>query len=166
MISVSAAFGLGTTSKLPMYVKVDGYWDDDNQWVAGAYTPAITINVTPIPVGDTHGTHGESLKADKYGERYPAAMKFHSRLEMPHNAVIIHGGVAYKITKVGDYNTAGFWASVGQKLNTYEFAETLTLGDDQNTEVFSIVSGSILDTITLQMGSRAVSLSNLLRYTR
>jgi hypothetical protein len=157
-----------------MYVVIDGYWDNDNQWVAGGYAPALEIKATPIPIGDVSGTHGQSLSPDPYGERFPAMMRFTGRTEMLLNSLIIHGSIPYKITRRGDYHTAGYWQAVGQTIPNfdlqdinpagYEITEGVTLIMDSNGQPITLDNSlEQYDSVLIYQGARQVPLSQLLK---
>ena len=115
MISLRDAFGTDTTARVLLYILVAGSWDGENQWVEGGYAAGVPFRASMLPTSDKHsGTHGQTLKPTKAGERYPATMKFRSRTEMPINAIIVYNGINYKVTKKGDYNASGYWSAVGQ----------------------------------------------------
>lgn len=115
MISLADAFGAETTTQVGLKFVIPGHWNDDNQWEAGGHTPAITIPATIVPIGDySESTHGQAIKADPTGERYPAGMKIKSRWQIPLNSIVEYHGIDYKITRVGDYLAADYWACVGQ----------------------------------------------------
>lgn len=114
MINVSAALCADTTATCHMQLLIDGYYDDDNLWVAGGYGPLIKFAACPIPLGDYEtGMHGETLKADLTGERKPIEFKFHSLLEMPINARITYKGMVFKVIKHSDYSAGGYYSAVG-----------------------------------------------------
>lgn len=119
MISLADAFGAETTTMAGLKFVIPGYWNADNQWVAGGHTPPIQIPATIVPVGDySESTHGQAIKADPTGERYPASVKIKSRWQIPINSIVEFHGIDYKITRVGDYLAADFWACVGQSDTT------------------------------------------------
>lgn len=152
MISVQEAFGSETTARMKLFLQIEGSWDAENQWVVGGYAPAIFFNATPIPIGDNAtGSHGESLKADRYGERNPSVMKFHSRIELPLNAIISHSGIDYKVTRRGNYLPAGYWSCVGQ-----------TEPDFNEGAITLLTTDPIFTTMTLGYGKRHVSVAQLM----
>lgn len=152
MISLADAFGSETTFDALLYVAIPGHWDADNNWVPDTYAPGLKIPVTGIPDSARRGdTKGEEIKADPYGERFPAAMKFRSRFEMPLNSYIDAGGIRYRVTQRGNYSPAKHWAAMGYK--------DTSLGASIQTIAFADVP----DDAAIRMGSRAVNLKTMLR---
>ena len=152
MISLADAFGSETTFAALLYVAIPGHWDPDNNWVPETYAPGFKLSVTGIPDSARRGdTKGEEIKADPYGERYPAAMKFRSRFEMPLNSYIETGGIHYRITQRGNYSPAKHWAAMGYK--------DTSLGASIQTIAFA----DMPDDITIMMGGRAINLKTMLR---
>lgn len=142
MISLRPAFGVHTTTMITIQLPVDGHYDDDNRYVPGGYGPTFKIPATPIPLGDQdHGTHGKSLLAEPLGERQPAGMKFLSVFKLPINSMVYHGAEAYKITREGDYQAAGFWAAVGQSDTTVQTSTPLV--GTEYPEGMTILRGKI-----------------------
>lgn len=114
MISLQAAFGTHTTTKVMLRLEIPGYYDDDNRWVPGGYGPAFPIQATPVPLGDPdYGDFGKALKADQTGERQPAQIKIASIWKLPNNSLMEYGTELYKIIREGDYHAAGFWMAIG-----------------------------------------------------
>ena len=152
MISLADAFGSETTFDALLYVAIPGHWDADNNWVPDTYAPGLKIPVTGIPDSASRGdTKGEEIKADPYGERFPATMKFRSRFEMPLNSYIDAGDVRYRVTQRGNYSPAKHWAAMGYK--------DTSLG--ANIQI--IAFADVPDDATIRMGSRAVNLKTMLR---
>ena len=152
MISLADAFGSETTFDALLYVAIPGYWDADNNWVKDTYTPGFRFAVTGIPDSASRGdTKGEEIKADPYGERYPATMKFRSRFEMPLNSYIEAGGIRYRVSQRGNYSPAKHWAAMGYK--------DTSLGAGIQISAFADVP----DDLTLRMGNRPINLKTMLR---
>ena len=152
MISLADAFGSETTFDALLYVAIPGHWDAGNNWVPDTYAPGLKIPVTGIPDSASRGdTKGEEIKADPYGERFPATMKFRSRFEMPLNSYIDAGDVRYRVTQRGNYSPAKHWAAMGYK--------DTSLG----ASIQIIAFADVPDDATIRMGSRAVNLKTMLR---
>lgn len=113
MISVRRAFSRHTTTEVILEEMVEGHWDNDNQWVEAMYNTPRKIRATPLPQGDADSnTFGEELEAQRYGERAPAFMKFLSTSFMPQNSRLTVYGITYKVTRVGDYSSGGYYSVV------------------------------------------------------
>lgn len=170
MISVAEALGYETTSKVILHLNVVGYWDEDNQWVEGGYSPAINIRATPIPSGEKGaGTHGETLHATPTGERKPASMKFHSTTELRVNDILIYGNHSYKIIKQGDYHTGGYYAAVGMSISSFELTEgNFVLSEEDDGVVTEhgialVAEDVIFDNMYLTVRGRKTPVKNLFR---
>lgn len=150
MISLADAFGAETTTIVGFRLQIPGYWNAENQWIAGGYTPALSIPATIVPVGDyAESTHGQTLKADPTGERQPAGAKIKSRWKLPINSIITHHGIDYKITRAGDYLAADYWSAVGQSDTTAQVPVVTPLSE-------------IPDDLTVTVGRKVHSVKQLL----
>jgi len=121
MIQMHQAFSSYTTTTVSLYRYIDGYWNEENQWMEGGYDNPVDISATPIPIGERQtGTHGETLSPDPTGERVPASMKFTSQTQLNLKDVISYVGIDYKMSRKGDFSAAGYWTNVGITLQTFE----------------------------------------------
>ena len=152
MISLADAFGSETTFNALLFVAIPGHWDENNDWVPDTYAPGFKFPVTGVPDSASRGdTKGEEIKADPYGERHPATMKFRSRFEMPLNSYIEVDGVLYRVTQRGNYSPAKHWAAMGYKDTSL------------NASIQTIAYADVPEDIAIRMGNRAVNLKILLR---
>lgn len=119
MMNQKQAFNRFTTAKHLLEVYQEGHYDDLNNWVGDTYLPATPISCTPVPYGDRDsGVSGQQLKPTEVGERYPAFMEIHSRIEMPMKSLLTLGKhkVVYKVMEVGDLSDAGFFRVIAAKV--------------------------------------------------
>mgnify|MGYP003533356076 FL=1 len=102
MINQRRAFNRYTTTTVLYSPPINGYWDDDNQWITDAVEPAIKIIATPLPYGNRdEGVFGEQLQARPELERVPAFMGFHTTMSLPIKTLIMVYGTTYIILQVG-----------------------------------------------------------------
>lgn len=116
MINSRLAFNQYTTAKHILERYINGRYDENNNWVDESYSPRIPFRCTAIAYGDRDsGVAGQTLKATEVGERYPAFMKVHSRLEMPMKSRITIYGIQYKVVSVFDFDDSGFYKVIAAK---------------------------------------------------
>ena len=124
MINQRRAFNRYTTTTVLYSPPINGYWDDDNQWVTDAVEPAIKIIATPLPYGNRdEGVFGEQLQARPELERVPAFMGFHTTMSLPIKSLIMVYGTTYIILQVGHYDAAGFQKHIGAKVQNLVLTE-------------------------------------------
>lgn len=117
MINQRLAFNRYTTAKFVIRDYIQGYYDDNNDWVADSWSDPVKFSCTPIGYGDRDsGTSGQQLKATDVGERQPAFMQIHSRRAMPIKSIATIYGIDYKIIQHLDYTAAGFHVVVAAKV--------------------------------------------------
>lgn len=119
MINMRRAFTRHTTLKAYLQTFEEGSWDDDNNWVEGVMSRPMPFSVTATPTGSAdEGSYGARLDADHIGERVKSFMQFTSRTEMPINSIITVYNQRFKITREGNYSDAGYWTTVGERVDT------------------------------------------------
>ena len=124
MINQRRAFNRYTTTTVLYSPPVNGYWDNDNQWVTNAVEPAIKIIATPLPYGNRdEGVFGEQLQARPELERVPAFMGFHTTMSLPIKSLVMVYGTTYILLQVGHYDAAGFQKHIGAKVQNLVLAE-------------------------------------------
>lgn len=119
MINQRQAFNRYTTASKTLEVYIDGHYDNLNNWVGESFAPPVKIACTPLPYGDRDsGVTGQQLKPTEIGERYPAFMEVHSRMEMPMKSRLTLGKhqVKYKVMEVSDISDAGFFRIICAKV--------------------------------------------------
>jgi hypothetical protein len=118
MISVRRAFTGLTTTSVWFQTEVGGSYDPDNNWVEGGFTIPVEIHVTPLPYGNREdGILGDQLQATTVGERVPSYFQIHSPQEVPINSYLTIYGQIYKIIRDGKYVAAGYWATLGERVD-------------------------------------------------
>ena len=153
MINVSDALGGETTTAGKLYMMAAGYWDDDNQWIEGGYTPPLSIRLTPLPVKDRESTHGERLKADPYGERTPAYFSLYSKVRMPINSIVTVYDQTFKVTDEGNYSAGGYWTSAGQTMPNGDMPVLPEVPEDTSS----------YSSITIKYGNKDIPITRLMR---
>ncbi len=124
MINQRRAFNRYTTTTVLYSPPINGYWDNDNQWITNAVEPAIKIIATPLPYGNRdEGVFGEQLQARPELERVPAFMGFHTTMSLPIKSLIMVYGTTYIILQVGHYDAAGFQKHIGAKVQNLVLTE-------------------------------------------
>ena len=118
MITLRQAFNTRTTIKCDLYIRIEGTWDSNNNWVEAGYEPAKPFRVTPIPAGNkSDANYAETLQARPELERDASYMKLHSRTYMPINSLVNVYGKFYKIIRMGDYTGASFHTAIAAMLH-------------------------------------------------
>jgi hypothetical protein len=118
MISVRRAFTGLTTAFVWFQTEVGAAYDLNNVWVRGGFTDPVEIPVTPLPYGNREdGILGDQLIPSTKGERHPSYFQIHSTMHVPINSFLTIYGQIYKIIRDGKYEAAGYWATLGERVD-------------------------------------------------
>ncbi len=118
MISVRRAFTGLTTTMVWFQTELGGSYDPDNNWIQGGFTDAVEIAVTPLPYGNREdGILGDQLIPTTKGERFPSYFQIHTPTFVPINSYLTIYGQIYKIIRDGKFEAAGYWATLGERVD-------------------------------------------------
>lgn len=121
MISMRRAFTKHTTTRAHLVMQGEGYYDENNEWVAGESTAPVAFNATITPVGMAdYSSFGHVLEALPEGERVQSYIQISSTIEVPINSHVLYLGNIYKIIRDAEYRAAGFYTTIGENIRGKE----------------------------------------------